>query len=61
MGHGLHRQGTITLWLVESQSVANFVPLKNLSLSLLTVLAVAATVLASTTVARREALLGLNP
>jgi hypothetical protein len=47
----------ITFWLLESQSVVNFVMLRSLSLLALTVVAVAVTVVAAVSVARREELL----
>lgn len=50
-------KGAVTLWLLQTQSVVDFVLFKNLIIISLTVLAVAATVYASAVVARREGLL----
>lgn len=50
-------KAVISLWLLQSQSVATFVLAKNISLLVLTGLAVTATVLAATAVARKEGLL----
>lgn len=51
-------KAVIAFWLLQSQSVAAFVLTKNLALLVLTALAVVATVLASSAVARQEGLLG---
>ncbi len=50
-------KAVISLWLLQSQSVATFVLTKNLSLVVLTALARVATVAASAAVARKEGLL----
>ena len=50
-------KAVVTLWLLESQAVATFVLVKGLVFLAVTVLAVAATVLAAVRVARREGLL----
>lgn len=50
-------KAVITLWLLESQSLANFVLIKNVAIIVLTALAVTATVLAAAAVARKEGLL----
>jgi intracellular septation protein A len=51
-------KATMTLWLLQSQSLETFVLVKSVSVLLLTALAVAATVGAAALVARREGLLG---
>jgi hypothetical protein len=50
-------KASISFWLLESQSVVNFVLIKNISVISMTVLVVAATVQASVLVARKEGLL----
>lgn len=51
-------KATMTLWLLESQSLETFVLVKSLSVLVLNGLAVAATIGAAVLVARREGLLG---
>lgn len=51
-------KAVVTVWLLNSQSLATFVMVKNLVFLALTVAAVAVTVLAATRVARGEGLLG---
>lgn len=50
-------KAVMTLWLLESQSLVTFVLVKNLSMLVLTLIAVTATVVASVWVARKEGLL----
>jgi hypothetical protein len=50
-------KGGLGLWLLESQSLVNFVLIKNIMVIALTLLAVVVTVWASITVARKEGLL----
>jgi hypothetical protein len=50
-------RAAITFWLLQSQSLVNFVVLKNLSLFALTSIAVTVTVVAAVSVARHEQLL----
>jgi uncharacterized membrane protein len=50
-------KGAVSFWLLQSQSLVNFVLIKNISLISMTILAVAATVGASVLVARKEGLL----
>ncbi len=54
-------KATMTLWLLESQSIQTFVLVKSVSVLLLNALAVAATIAAAVLVARREGLLGDGP
>lgn len=51
-------KATMTLWLLQSQSLETFVLVKSVSVLLLNALAVAATIGAAVLVARREGLLG---
>ena len=50
-------KGTATLWLLESQSVVDFVVIKNATVTTITVLGVAATIWLSMVVARQEGML----
>ena len=52
-------KGVVTLWLLTSQSMVNFVLLKNVAMLSLTVIAVAVTIAAAFQVARRESLLAV--
>lgn len=52
-------KGVVTLWLLTSQSMVNFVLLKNVAMLSLTILAVAVTIAAAFQVARRESLLAV--
>lgn len=52
-------KGVVTLWLLTSQSMVNFVLLKNVAMLSLTVAAVAVTIAAAFQVARRESLLAV--
>lgn len=49
-------KGVVSFWLLQSQSLVNFVLIKNISIISMTVLAVVATVWASVLVARKEGL-----
>ncbi len=51
----------MTLWLLESQSLATFVLVKSISMLAINVLAAVATIGAATIVARKEGLLGPLP
>jgi hypothetical protein len=50
-------KGLVSFWLLQSQSIADFVLIKNITILAMTVLAVAITVRASVVVARKEGLL----
>jgi hypothetical protein len=50
-------KAAVSFWLLESQSLVNFVLIKNITIISMTVLVVAATVEASVLVARKEGLL----
>ena len=52
-------KGVVTMWLLTSQSTANFVLFKNVTMIAMTVSAVAVTIWASTRVARKENLLAV--
>jgi hypothetical protein len=52
-------KGVVTLWLLESQSLVDFVLIKNIAMISLTVVGVAATIWAATHVARKESLLAV--
>lgn len=54
-------KAAVTLWLLRSESLANFVALKNAAFLVVTVIAVTATVVASLRVAHREGLLTPGP
>jgi uncharacterized membrane protein len=51
-------KGTLTLWLLESQSLETFVLVKSIAVLVITGLAVAATITLAALVARKEGLLG---
>jgi hypothetical protein len=50
-------KGVVTVWLLRSQTQADFVMLKNAAMIAMTALAVAATIWLSAVVARKEGLL----
>jgi len=54
-------KGTMTLWLLQSQSTQNFVLFKGISSLTLDALAAGATIGAAAVVARKEGLLGPVP
>jgi intracellular septation protein A len=49
-------KGIVSFWLLQSQSMANFVMIKNVTILAMTVVAIAISVWASTSVARKEGL-----
>jgi hypothetical protein len=49
-------KGAISYWLLESQSLTNFVMIKSITIISLTLIAVAITVLSTISVARKEGL-----